>query len=204
LIAVGIVALCLGYWRRSQELRNQAAEYHLQSLRSGYLAVRVQKPQSAPWEADWRKSWKWPSPLAMDRASVSNAVPLWQESIENARKSQYCLHASSRPWLFWSSPLAQSRLPPLPADDDDLGLWWDAEIRPHVDRLGLNQAYGYSSGPDHLHLERDLAIQNGAQPDVRARFVWADIRATMPVEDGYNDEAEQNVGPEPRLGPAVW
>jgi hypothetical protein len=189
LIVVGIAAVFLGYWRRSQELRNLAAQYHVEAVRNGYVAVRGQKPQSAAWERGWRQTWTWPSPLAMDRTSVSNTVPLWQQSIDNARKSEYCLYASTRPWLFWSSPVAESRLPPLPSDDDDLVLWWATAIGPHVEALGLNQAFGWSSSPDHSHLERDCVFQNGADPDVRTRL-WRDIREIMPVEDGVNDEAE--------------
>ena len=190
LIVVAIAALCLGYWRRSQDLRNEAAQYHLEALRSGYLAVRAQKPQSAAWDQEWRTTWKWPSPLAMDRTSVSNAMPLWQQSIESVRNSQYCLYTSSRPWLFWSTPICKSRLPPLPSDDEDLGLWWEAEIAPHVATLGLNHAYGWSLGPDHSHLIRDCVFQNGASPSIRSRFAWGDIRSIMPVEDGFNDKAE--------------
>lgn len=107
-----VVALCLGSLQRSQYLHNQAALYHLEALKSGYLAVRVQRPQDAFWEQGWRKTWTWPSPLALDRTTVSKAWPLWQQSIENARKSQICFDASRMPWRFWTSSSAEFALQP--------------------------------------------------------------------------------------------
>ncbi len=196
LIVVALVALYLGYWRRSQDLRNQAAEYHLEALKSGYLAVRMQKPQSVDWEHGWRNRWIWPSPLAMDRNSVLNALPLWQQSIESDRKSQICLYASNRPWLFWSSPVTTSQLKPLPTDDDEIGSWWDTEIATHVETLGLNQAYAFGVGSNPSHVVRDCVFQNGADQSIRRKFDWCEIRSIMPVEDGYNDKAEQSIGHE--------
>lgn len=192
LIVVMVVAFCIGSWQRSQYLHNQAALYHLESLESGYLAVRIQRPQDPLWEQGWRKTWRWPSPLAMDRATVSKAWPLWQRSIENARKSQICLNASRMPWQFWASFSGESALPPLPTDDDDLQSWWEAQILPHVKTIGVDCAYGYG---DRSVLEMQCVLQNGADQAIRRRFC-GEIRSIMPVEDGHNDKAEQRVADE--------
>jgi hypothetical protein len=190
LIVFGLVALAFGYWRRSVELRNQAAFYHAEALRTGYLAVRKQRPTSPEWEADWRRNWVWPSALAMDRTSIRNALPMWQQSLENERQCDLCLHSVYVPSFLWSWALPHDELPPLPADDGQLVRWWQVELGAHVQKLGLDQAYGYSLGQSRTHLQRSVWIHNIAADGVRAKLSWEKIRQIMPVEDGYLDESE--------------
>lgn len=100
LVLVTLLSLLLGAWAAYRNVRLLAAQHHYSALAAGYRAVRIQKPESDEWNSLWRRNWKWPSPLRMDREAIEAALPLWRSSVRHAQLRDHYLRVIQRPWLL--------------------------------------------------------------------------------------------------------
>jgi hypothetical protein len=160
-VLVTLAALALAGYSRYRHLPLLAAQEHYAALRAGYIAVRIQKPDTPEWNAHWREYAKWLKPLSMDRQSIEAALPEWQESLRHAQLRDHYLNVLHRPWLIlWPSPRPWS-LPPLPTDDTQLAAWWEAQLAQHVKDNMLDGPWGTSY--NSAMLNRQCDILNGAR-----------------------------------------
>jgi hypothetical protein len=155
-VLVTLLAIAFTGYSRYRQLPLLAAQEHYAALRAGYLAVRIQKPNTPEWNAYWREYASWVTPLAMDRQSIEAALPDWQKSLRHAQLRDRYLKAQQRPWLvFWPLP-KPPRLPQLPADDAQLAAWWEAQLAQHVKDNMLDGPWGTSYNTAMLNRQCDI------------------------------------------------
>ena len=185
-LLITIVALGLSAWTWHRQVQILAQEHHYASLAAGYTAASIQKPNDKQWIVGWRTLWEWPSSLQMERGAMEQAFPYWEESVRHAKLRDHYLKVRERPWMMLCPAADTVQLAPPPNNDQQLSDWWDAQISPHIAASNLNRAWG-SYPPDSSVADREIAILNIA-PASFNRFLH--LRDIMPVEDGWNDDAE--------------
>jgi hypothetical protein len=151
LIGIAALGLSVRHWYRRIQILPQ--QHHFSSLEAGYTAVRIQFPDAKNWSTGWTL-WQHP----MDRQAMEQALPYWEESIRHAQLADHYMQVSERPWIVLCAAPEDDPLPPLPDDDQELWLWWDAHLSAHVQYTGLNCRWGsYWDSPVN---DRNLAFLN--------------------------------------------
>lgn len=87
--------------------------------------------------------------------------------------------------MFWPLLPRQNHLLSLPADDQQLADWWEANFAQHVKNHGLDCAWGSYDSERRNVDERQLEILNGVDYSSDLHFnAFLRLREIMPVDDG--------------------
>ena len=161
LLVVALISLLLAIHLRRMRVKDLIAENHYSAMRSGYLAVELQRPKGdSKWLANFRlqnyssefQYEHWREGLKMDRESLAKSRPLWESAINHIQRRDYYRKLYAAPWRLFAKLPSECRLPELPDSNlpdsnAELKIWWSGNIEKFARENEFNVPFaaGYRS-----------------------------------------------------------